>query len=99
MRRVFSCDKCGECCRNLFGSEIYAPLDRGDGICRYLSGNLCSIYQDRPLLCRIDECYEKFFKGQLSLEEYYRMNKSSCEKLKTGRKVEEYGKMGNRRDG
>lgn len=46
---MFECDKCGECCRHLKDILIYAELDRGDGICRYLKGNLCSIYEERPL--------------------------------------------------
>ena len=58
---MFPCDKCGECCRNLNLSKVYSELDRGDGVCRYLDGNLCSIYQNRPVLCRIDESYEIFY--------------------------------------
>jgi len=40
---MFQCDRCGCCCRNLHKSEIYAELDRGDGVCKYLLGNLCTI--------------------------------------------------------
>ena len=79
---MFECDSCGLCCMNIYKSEIYSELDRGDGVCEYLSGNLCSIYENRPLLCRIDECYELFFKDTMSLEEYYRLNIEECEKLK-----------------
>lgn len=79
---MFPCDKCGACCRNLDKSSVYVSLDRGDGICRYLRGNLCSIYEERPLLCRIDECYEKFFAETMTKEEYYRLNQQVCEKLK-----------------
>lgn len=71
---MFKCDKCGECCRNLNKSEIYKELDRGDGICKYLKGNLCSIYELRPLLCRVDESYEKFFKNMMTKEKYYKLN-------------------------
>ena len=59
---MFECDRCGACCRHLDISKLYAELDRGDGTCKYLSGNLCSIYEKRPLLCRVDESYQKFFK-------------------------------------
>jgi len=59
---MFACDCCGCCCRNLKKSELYADLDRGDGACKYLVGNLCSIYEKRPLFCRVDECYELFLK-------------------------------------
>ena len=79
---MFECDSCGLCCMNIYKSEIYSELDRGDGVCKYLSGNLCSIYENRPLLCRIAECYELFFKDTMSLEEYYRLNIEECEKLK-----------------
>jgi Fe-S-cluster containining protein len=79
---MFSCDECGECCRNLDKSPIYAELDSGNGVCKYIEGNLCSIYEDRPLLCRIDESYEAYFKGVMSQEEYYRLNYEWCIKLK-----------------
>lgn len=80
---MFHCECCGACCRNLNKSELYAELDAGGGVCRYLQGNLCSIYDERPLLCRIDECYEMFFKTQYSLEEYYELNYQICKKLKS----------------
>lgn len=79
---MFQCEKCGACCRNLDKSSIYAELDLGDGVCKYLNGNLCSIYSDRPLLCRIDECYDVFFKDRYSLEEYYELNYQICKRLK-----------------
>lgn len=79
---MFQCDKCGMCCRNLDKNELYKELDRGDGVCRHLTGNLCSIYEQRPLLCRVDESYEKLFRGRMSLEEYYELNYSACGVLK-----------------
>jgi Fe-S-cluster containining protein len=79
---MFICDKCGECCRNLDKSPIYAELDSGNGTCKYLDGKLCTVYENRPLLCRIDESYEAFFKNIMSLNEYYRLNYESCIKLK-----------------
>lgn len=86
---MFPCDKCGACCRNLHLSPLYAELDRGDGVCKYLSGNLCSIYESRPLLCRIDESYEKFFKEVMSIEEYYQLNQEACQLLKKAKNQEE----------
>lgn len=82
---MFNCDKCGQCCRHINLSEIYKDLDRGDGICKYLHGNLCSIYENRPLKCRIDECYEKYFADSISKNEFYEMNRSVCEFLKKRR--------------
>ncbi len=85
---MFICNQCGECCRHLGQSEVYAKLDRGDGVCRYLKRNICSIYKNRPLLCRVDECYEMFFKSQYNYEEYKKLNYEACNLLK--RKKEEY---------
>ncbi len=79
---MFECDCCGCCCKNLDKSELYADLDRGDGTCIYLAGNLCSIYDERPLLCRVDECYERYFCEFMEYEEYYRLNKEECKNLK-----------------
>ena len=73
---------CGCCCRHLDMSPLYKELDRGDGICRYLDGNLCSIYQTRPLICRIDECYDLYFKDKITKQEFYELNYQMCKKLK-----------------
>ncbi len=79
---TFPCDKCGACCRNLRRSALYAGLDRGDGVCRYLAGNLCSIYDQRPLLCRVEESYRAFFADALDWETYCRLNREACVVLK-----------------
>lgn len=80
---MFKCDKCGLCCKSLAGSPIYAELDRGDGTCKYLLNNLCSIYENRPLLCRVDEAYSKIFKNYMSEEDYYSENYKICKLLKS----------------
>ena len=77
----FECKKCGACCRSLALSPIYASLDRGDGVCRFLSGNLCGIYDRRPLLCRVDESYQAFFQNVMDKSTYYRLNYAACEKI------------------
>lgn len=79
---MFMCDKCGQCCRNLNKSPIYSRLHNGDGVCIYLDGNLCSIYEKRPLLCRIDDSYNVLFKNSISIDEYYKINYEVCKKLK-----------------
>ena len=82
---MFKCDMCGECCRNLHKSPLYKDLHDGNGVCRYLEGDLCSIYDNRPLLCRVDECYEVYFKGKIGYEEYLELNYNFCNKLKNRR--------------
>lgn len=79
---MFPCDQCGSCCRNLDKCELYAWLDRGDGTCKYLLENQCSIYSNRPLLCRIDECYDRYFYKVMERDEYYKLNRAECEKLR-----------------
>ncbi len=79
---MFDCEHCGCCCRNLDKSDMYASLDRGDGVCKYLRENDCLIYENRPLLCRVDKCYESMFSNIMSREEYYRINKQACIKLR-----------------
>lgn len=78
---MFPCNRCGQCCRNIRLTKIYSELDRGDGVCKYLTGNLCSIYDHRPLLCQVDRCYDLLFSQYMSREEYYKMNKAACLKL------------------
>jgi len=75
---MFKCDKCGECCRNLDKSSVYAELHNGDGICKYLYGNLCSIYSTRPILCRVDESYELYFKNIMTRDKYEELNHEVC---------------------
>lgn len=79
---MFRCSQCGECCRNINKAPIYKELDSGNGVCRYLKGNLCSIYEKRPLFCRVDESYDTFFKYVMKLEDYYKLNYEACKRLK-----------------
>ena len=84
---MFHCSACGMCCRKIGGKSLYQSLDRGDGICMYLSGNWCSIYEKRPLLCRVDDAYDVIFKGKISLEMYYAMNYEVCKRLQEGKRM------------
>lgn len=86
---MFRCDKCGACCRNLHKSELYKDLHNGNGICRYLKENECTIYENRPLICRIDESYEAFFKSELSYDKYMELNYECCKLLRDEEKEEE----------
>ena len=61
--------------------DVYKDLDRGDGVCKFLNGNLCSIYEQRPLLCRVDESWEKIFSTEMSREDFYELNYKGCNAL------------------
>lgn len=80
----FRCDRCGCCCRNLrcFGT-LYAALDNGHGVCRYydVETRLCSIYTTRPILCRVEEGHEAFFRS-IPKDEYFAGVRKGCEILK-----------------
>mgnify|MGYP002622429365 CR=1 FL=1 len=54
-----------------------------DDSCKFLDKekNLCTIYSERPIICRVDELYEKILYKDFSREEYYRLNKEICKKL------------------
>ncbi len=75
----YECKVCGECCRHLDLSELYSDLDLGDGTCKYLTGNLCKIYNERPLKCRVEESYYAFFSHNMSKEAFYQRNYEMCE--------------------
>ena len=81
---MYQCEKCGACCRNLDKSEIYKHLDRGDGCCKYYNDEtkLCSIYDSRPIICRVDDIYETQFKNIIDKESYYFSNHEACKKLR-----------------
>lgn len=79
----FECDKCGACCRCAEGISKSPNLDRGDGVCRYLNNdNTCSIYEERPDICRVDDMYEQYFSDVYSREEYYKITHECCKLLK-----------------
>lgn len=78
----FPCTQCGICCKHIDRIPALETLDRGDGQCIYLKGNLCSIYAYRPDICNVDKIYERFFKDKLTKEEYYQLNQQGCKELK-----------------
>lgn len=80
---MFSCDKCGLCCRNIDRSMLYRDLNDGTGNCKFLDKetNLCKIYDTRPKKCNIDAMYE-FFSKWMTYEDYIKLNIESCHILK-----------------
>ena len=80
---MFPCERCGCCCRRV-GEVFFARhIARDDGVCKYLdeAANLCTIYEARPIFCRVDEFYEKNLSEKMSREEFYRRNKEVCKKF------------------
>lgn len=84
MQTPFPCTQCGRCCKQVFRSELTAYLDKGDGSCKYLSSdNTCSIYEDRPDICRIDLQYKLFFSSEMDWEDFVELNEIACLILKS----------------
>lgn len=81
---MFKCDQCGLCCQNLAGIDLYQDLNDGTGTCLYFDRKtkLCTIYNQRPLKCRVDDAYDAYFKDKMTKQEYYQMNYGACKKLK-----------------
>jgi Fe-S-cluster containining protein len=77
----FPCVKCGLCCQSLKNVSLLTEYDSGDGVCRYLSGNLCSIYNERPEICNIERMYYLYFKKIMSENEFVIANLKSCLQL------------------
>ena len=55
----FPCSVCGACCRHISNIPELRSFDLGNGVCKELDpkSNKCKIYDNRPLVCRIDEMY------------------------------------------
>ena len=68
--KKFECNQCGECCKQLKKFPQMADYDRGDGVCKYLFDNKCSIYNQRPNICRGEYLYHTCFEG-MDVDEYY----------------------------
>lgn len=79
----FLCSGCGACCM-MVGANNLMP-DRGDGACEYLEkdNKTCSIYEDRPLLCRVDDLFERMKEYQPSLNQraWNMYNTEACHDL------------------
>ena len=66
---MFECNQCGLCCRNIDKIPQLKDFHNGNGICKYLHDNKCSIY-------------DKYFKNQYTRVEFYDLNKMVCEQIK-----------------
>jgi len=87
---MFPCSGCGLCCQNIAGISELKDFDLGNGVCKYFDfvSNSCKIYQDRPLVCRVDEMYEKRFSKLFSKEEFYIENAKICNALQERYKMD-----------
>ena len=77
---MFTCSACGECCQHVGDVK---EIESVDGVCINYnpSTKLCKIYDNRPLICRVDEGHSKFF-ANMEIEEYYKANYEVCAKFR-----------------
>ncbi|AQQ60520.1 flagellin N-methylase [Helicobacter bilis] len=86
----FPCTSCGACCKNIAGIKELESYDLGNGVCRFLdSNNMCSIYDSRPSICRVDIMFEKVYFKHYSKEEFYRLNVEACKTLQEKESVKD----------
>lgn len=73
----FPCTKCGACCKRSYLLPFFIYTNSKTGICSKLENNLCSIYYQRPDICKIK--LPIGFKG--TLKEYYKITAMFCNKF------------------
>jgi Fe-S-cluster containining protein len=91
----FNCTSCGQCCRKI-GKILTTPAPypfmeralrefphkaREDGVCEMLGeDNRCTVYDDRPLLCNIEQMANEPSLPMTKLK-WYQMNYQGCNTL------------------
>lgn len=93
-----NCEGCpAPCCRHIDLVVGMEEFNRGDGVCKNLTvDNNCSIYNERPDICRSSVVKEVMFK-EMSDESYRKLVDKYCNILledhfKDGRNVRENGR-------
>lgn len=79
----FPCTACGKCCRKVGNSPQTQFLDRGDSVCRYFNEetNLCNIYDDRPIVCRVQDYYQQYLSDKIKWIDFVEINQAICQKF------------------
>ncbi len=81
----FQCNRCGRCCRMIGFTNIPELRQMADstGKCRHLMpNNLCRIYENRPLYCRVDAIYDRRLSNVMSRQQWYEMNYKQCKNFR-----------------
>jgi uncharacterized protein len=83
VRQEFPCTQCGLCCKNVFVAQETRYLDRGDGVCRHYSeaSKQCSIYSERPDICRVDKQYQLHYSSKYAWYDFVAINLRICHQL------------------
>jgi len=79
----FPCARCGACCRNVHLAAETKTLDRGDGSCIHYddASKMCSIYDQRPAVCRVDVQFHENYSQMMSWDTFCALNLEACKQL------------------
>lgn len=71
------------CCQNISHIPELKDFNLGNGICKYFDFQTkgCKIYEQRPLICKVDESFEKIYFKQFSQKEFYQLNAQVCNNM------------------
>ena len=85
----FPCTRCGLCCQHVHLSDETRFLDRGDGTCRHYdaASKSCSIYEERPDVCRVDRMYALRYAQKHTWGEFVALNLQVCSALESLAKI------------
>jgi Fe-S-cluster containining protein len=85
---AWMCTKCGACCRKakdiLGGLDVGFPYEfKEDGSCEMYDPAIgCTVYEDRPNICRMDLVAEETIKVmKITPQEYYHQATMSCNSM------------------
>jgi Fe-S-cluster containining protein len=79
-----NCEACGaQCCRNWNIYQFDPTMVDKYGVCIYLNQetNKCTIYDTRPVFCRVHDYYVERMSSKMSFEEYMRSSYVGCKVL------------------
>lgn len=81
----FPCTQCGLCCQNVHLSDETRFLDRGNGTCKHYDAGskACSIYAERPNICRVDRMYLLRYSRLYTWDEFIDLNLRVCAHLES----------------
>ncbi len=77
---TFICSACAACCKRAGTIPGFPEPVDAQGVCLHLQADgRCSIYEQRPLICRVDKLYKVLgYDQKMSLKDYYIYNNTIC---------------------
>lgn len=73
------CTRCGECCRHISGIEELKDFDSENGVCKFLDGNICRIFDNRPIVCNAERFYSERLSDKLTKDDFFELVVRYCQ--------------------